>query len=75
MALLLDFILALLLMNTLDQFFRSEDWDLKMQTPGVEKMLGENADFLWRDHFFDGDSGSFGKQSWEDFDGDQSQEF
>ena len=33
------FILALLLMNTLDQFFRSEDWDLKMQTPGVEKML------------------------------------
>ena len=39
LALLLDFILALLLMNTLDQFFRSEDWDLKMQTPGVEKML------------------------------------
>ena len=36
---------------------------------------GENADFLWRDHFFDGDSGSLGKQSWEDFDGDQSQEF
>ena len=39
LALLLDFILALLLMNTLDQFFRSEDWDLKMQTPGVEKIL------------------------------------
>ena len=39
LALLLDFILALLLMNTLDQYFRSEDWDLKMQTPGVEKML------------------------------------
>ena len=39
LALLLDFILALLLMNTLDQFFRSEDWELKMQTPGVEKML------------------------------------
>ena len=39
LALLFDFILALLLMNTLDLFFRSEDWDLKMQTPGVEKML------------------------------------
>ena len=39
LALLLDFILALLLINTLDQFFRSEDWDLKMQTPGIEKIL------------------------------------
>ena len=36
---------------------------------------GKNADFLWRYHFFDGDSGSLGKQSWEDFDGNQSQEF
>ena len=70
-ALLLDFILALLLMNTLDQFFRSEDWDLKMQTPGVEKMLIFYGGII----FFDGDSGSLGKQSWEDFDGDQSQEF
>ena len=39
LALLLDFILALLLMNTLDQFFRNEDWDLSMQTPGREKIL------------------------------------
>ena len=39
MALLLDFILALLLMNTLDQFFRTDDWDLTMQTPGWEKVF------------------------------------
>ena len=39
LALLLDFILALLLMNTLDQFFRKDDWDLTMQTPGWEKVF------------------------------------
>ena len=39
LALLLDFILALLLMNTLDQFFRTDDWDLTMQTPDWEKVF------------------------------------
>jgi hypothetical protein len=39
LALLLDFILALLLMNTLDQFFRNEDWDLSIQTLGGAKIL------------------------------------
>ena len=31
LALLLDFILALLLVNTMEQFFRTEHWDLAVQ--------------------------------------------
>ena len=38
LALLLDFILALLLVNTMEQFFRTEYWDLAVQTRRFEQL-------------------------------------
>ena len=38
LALLLDFILALLLVNTLEQFFRAEHWDLAVQARRFEQL-------------------------------------
>ena len=38
LALLLDFILALLLVNTMEQFFRTEHWDLAVQARRFEQL-------------------------------------
>ena len=71
LALLLDFILALLLMNTLDQFFRTDDWDLTM----LDSRLGKSFVFYAGIMFLMLIRRFVWKQSGSNSDGNQSQEF